>query len=635
MFRRYGSRIALIVLVLLITSVMMAGRGPAAPIGNAPATGPAVSATAIHTPPSGGVADSPAPVRRAGSDATGGTGAAASLSRDAALRTGWPVSLGLNGAGFPYTPTLYDADGDGKDEIFLTGGNTFGLRGDGTFLPGWPTHEQQYMGYGTNGNFPGPSAADVDRDGGTEIMWSERDWYAGNSRMWSFNGKNLDYTNMPGFPQEAPDEQSNALYSPFVLGDTDGDGYLEAWSAHTRGNTAVYYRISAFNHLGTRLFTINLDPNESIISPYFGDLDGDGTKEMFAVAMLGNSFRLHAWTGAGVEKPGYPIVLYTVPGGWLADGPPVPVDLDQDGDLEIILGYWDGDYSYALCFHHNGAPVAGFPITLASNSQLFYIGLGDLTGDGRPELVATDNNLGSGPDDRVLALDIATGAPLPGWPFGLSAWPKGFPTIADINGDGAQEVVVETDGGQLYAISSNGMVLPGYPKLMRSPSVSGVAVGDIDGDGLLEMVAATWDGWVYAWDTTGPVRPGVADWPMRGLNARNTGVYGDVRSPADVDAEDANHSTLGAPRFVGLGSPFVDHTRIRYALPCGTDLDLWALDTTGRRVALLERGWRAAGEHQVIWDGRTDSGERLPSGTYLLALRSGAGSRSAKITLLR
>jgi hypothetical protein len=258
-----------------------------------------------------------------------------------------------------------------------------------------------------------------------------------------------------------------------------------------------------------------------------------------------------------------------------------------------------------------------------------------LTGDGHPELIATDNNLGSGPDFRVLALDISTGLPLPGWPYGLNSWPKGFPAVADIDGDGKQDVVVETDTGQLHAISRTGLSLLGYPKLMQAGSVSGVAVGDIDGDSLLELVAATTNGYVYAWDTFGPARPGVSNWPMRGLNARNSGIYGDVLSPADVDAN-AALSPLAAPRIMGSNpSSFLDHARITYRLPSAENLDLSVLDATGRRVALLEQGWRGAGEHQVIWNGRTDNGARLASGTYILALRSGVAIHTTKVTLLR
>ncbi|MFQ5806064.1 MAG: FG-GAP repeat domain-containing protein [Phycisphaerae bacterium] len=480
---------------------------------------------------------------------------------DLNLRGGWPVDLGLNGSGYPYTPTLYDADGDGADEIFLTGGHTFALRGDGTFLPGWPTTEMEYMGYGTNGNKPGPSAADFDGDGEGEVLWSLRDWYAGSSVMWSFNVKNLDGTDLPGFPQHAPDMtwNSNALDTPFVIGDTDGDGDLEAWAPHTLGNNFTYYRVSAFDQTGTRLFTVDLNDEESVVSLYFGDLDGDGTKKMFAVSWLSPSLWLHVFQADGSEASGYPIVLHTLGSGWLMFGPPVPADLDDDGDLEILLGHWGGGASYAQCYHHDGTPCAGFPIQIATSSQLFYLGLGDVTGDGEPELLATDNHLGA--DYRVYAIDLASGTTLPGWPYGVTSWPKGFPAVVDVDNDAVQDVCFATGSGELFAVSGQGQLIDGYPKLMASPSISGVAAGDIDGDGLFELVAATWDGWVYAWDTTGAALPGRADWPMRGVNARNTGVFGDqawivgdLDGDCDVDLSDlavllSNYGTTGGASY--------------------------------------------------------------------------------------
>ena len=464
--------------------------------------------------------------------------------RDMNLRDGWPVDLGLDGAGFPYTPTLYDIDGDGADEIFLTGGHTFGLRGDGTFLPGWPTTEHQYMGYGTNGNKPGPSGADFDGDGEGEILWSQRDWWAGNSEMWSFNGRNLDGSDLPGFPQFAPDDYSNALDTPFVLGDTDGDGDLEAWGPHTLGNTGVYYRISAFDHTGTRLFTVDLDDQEDILSLYFGDLNDDGTDEMFAVSWLEPSFWLHVFEADGSEADGYPIVLHELAYGYLMFGPPVPADLDDDGDLEILLGYWGGGASHADCYHHDGAHCEGYPIQIATSSQLFYLGLGDVTGDGESELLATENHLTG--DYRVFAIDLATGMTLPGWPYGLTSWPKGFPAVVDVDNDAVKDVCFATSSGELFAMSGQGQLIDGYPKQMVASSISGVAVGDIDGDGLFELVAATWDGWVYAWDTPSPALPGRADWPMRGVDVRNTGVFRPMRCVGDLDGDgDTDHSDLG------------------------------------------------------------------------------------------
>ncbi len=449
---------------------------------------------------------------------------------------GFPVNLSAPGAGFPYTPTLFDADNDGAAEIFLTGGNTFGLRGDGTFLPGWPTQDHQYMGYGTNACKPGPSAADLEDDGSVEVMWSERDWWAGSSQMWCFNGREFDGSNMSGLPQFAPDDYSNALDTPFVYGDTDSDGNLEAWSAHTLGNAFIHYRISAISHSGVRLFTVDLNPNENILSLYYGDLEGDGISEMFGVSWLDPSIYLHAFNSDGSEKTGYPVLLHTLSSGNLTFGPPIPFDLDNDSDLEILFGHWGGGTSHAQCIHHTGNSCTGFPIQIATSSQLFYLGLGDLTGDGEPELLALDNHLGGA--YRAIAFNMMTGLMLPGWPYSVPHWPHGFPGVADIDGDGAQDMIFSTDGGEVYAVHGDGSLISGYPKTMASPSISGVAIGDIDGDNLFEIVASTWDGFVYAWNTPAPVQ--TADWPMRGVDARNTGVYGGipVPCPADLTGDD-------------------------------------------------------------------------------------------------
>jgi hypothetical protein len=534
---------------------------------------------------------------------------------------------------------LYDIDGDGAAEVFLTGGHTFGLRGDGSFLTGWPAREMREMGYGTNDSKPAPSGADMDGDGDREILWSQRDWWAGSSYMWCFNGRQFNGTNMPGFPQEAPDDLSNALDTPFVLGDTDGDGDLEAWGAHTLGNNFVHYRVSAFDHLGTRLFTTDLDPTENVLCMYFGDLDGDGTKEMFAISLLPPSFRLHVFDAAGDEAPGYPIDLATGLSGWNMFGPPLPADLNGDGDLEIIIGHWDGT-SYAECYHHDGEPCSVFPITIATDSQLFYMALGDVTGDGFPELIATENQLSG--DYRVFAVDILAQAPLPGWPFPVTGWPEGLPIVADVDNDGLQDVCFPTDGGELYAVAGTGELIDGFPKQMSGPSVSGAAAGDIDGDGLFELVAATWDGWVYAWDTPSEALPERADWPMRGVNARSTGIYGDVlpeEPPVRVEPEGPGG---GLPAASGLSqnfpNPFNPLTTISFEVPEANEgprrVILSVFDLRGRNVKTLVEGEVAPGRHDVVWDGTDERNREVPSGIYFCTLQAN-GIHSARKMLLQ
>ncbi len=531
----------------------------------------------------------------------------------------WTQSLGAPGAGYPYTPTLFDVDGDGILEVFLTGGHTFGLNGaDGGFLPGWPTVEQSYMGYGTNGNMPGPSVADFVPGGTAEVLWTLRDWYAGSSHIWTFNGKSATGANLPGFPADAPDESSNALDSPFVLGDTDENGNLEAWGFHTLGNSGDYYRVTAYNHLGTHLFTRDLPQDESIINLYFGDLDGNGADEMFVLTLEASSIKLRAFESDGSDATGYPVVLQTLSGGYLPFGPPIPADLDDDGDLEILMGHWGSGPSRAYCSHHDGSPVAGFPMTLASNSQLFYIGLGDITGDGDPELLAFDNDYGAA--YRAIAIDMDSGGSLSGWPVALANWPQGFPTVVDISGDARQEFCFVTNGGELFALDGDGLALPGFPKTMAGPSISGVAAGDIDGDGLFELVAATWDGWVQAWDTDGPALASRADWPLRGVDARNTGIY---RGAGDLTA-------VAEPPGPGIGLRLSSNpvgSRAEFLIDAADpDAVLTIFDSRGRLVERIKVG----GRERLGWTPTA----MLPAGVYLARLGSKGEAKPLKFVLL-
>ena len=500
---------------------------------------------------------------------------------DFSLHKGWPVNLNSPGAGFPYTPTLYDIDDDGACEIFLTGGETFGLSGDGSFLPGWPTSEMAYMGYASTGQLPGPSVGDMNGDDIVEVMWSERDWYAGSAHMWTFNGRSETGVNLSGYPQTAPDESSNALACPFVLGDADGDGELEALTAHTLGNTGDYYRLSCLDYSGNILFTADLDSDEDILNVYFGDVDGNGLAEFFAVTLFSGSFRLHLFNADGSHQAGYPTDIYTPGGGNLMFGPPIPADLDDDGDLEIVLGYCASSTSYAVAVNHDGSMVSGFPITVATGSQLFYLGMGDMTGDGEPELLAVDNELSS--NYRVWAINMTTGTPLPGWPVNVTNWPKGFPAVADLNNDGTQDISFTTDGGLVHALSFDGTELSGFPKTMSTASTSGTAVGDIDGDGLYELVAATWDGWVYAWDTDGAVSDDNRDWPMRGVDPNNSGIYrGGATSGIEISPEQISLRITSNP---------VTETAVFTVTGMESPVGIEIFDLSGRLAAGVSSSW--------------------------------------------
>ena len=81
--------------------------------------------------------------------------------------------------------------------------------------------------------------------------------------------------------------------------------------------------------------------------------------------------------------------------------------------------------------------------------------------------------------------------------------------------------------------------------------------------------------------------------------------------------------TFSAAVFTPNGDGINDQLHLAYSLfrlpePVPVVLEVYSLD--GRRVALVEAGLQNAGPQSLRWDGRDETGQRLPPGLYLTAL---------------
>lgn len=82
-------------------------------------------------------------------------------------------------------------------------------------------------------------------------------------------------------------------------------------------------------------------------------------------------------------------------------------------------------------------------------------------------------------------------------------------------------------------------------------------------------------------------------------------------------------------------NPFGPRTTVSYFLPEQAEVELAVYDVSGRLVAALESGHRAAGEHTVRWDGANARGRPAATGIYFVRLTTGTDTRSIKTALLR
>ena len=77
-------------------------------------------------------------------------------------------------------------------------------------------------------------------------------------------------------------------------------------------------------------------------------------------------------------------------------------------------------------------------------------------------------------------------------------------------------------------------------------------------------------------------------------------------------------------------NPFNPSTTISFQLPVSGHVNVTIYDISGRLVETLVNGWRAAGDHQVIFEG-----QNLASGIYFVRLKAGNFAQAKKMVMLK
>jgi VCBS repeat protein len=388
---------------------------PGFPVQALETTGSYVGGAAVHTCV-GNIDQDPQPEILATGLARGPLYA---WKHDGRLVPGWPVGSG-DGVEYPALGTLSRRPFLPPPlRVFSAGFGDYleawGTRG--RLLPGWPRSVANYVS--------SPAAlGDVDGNGLDEIFIGEEDDFLHAYRA---NG-----TPLPGWPV-LTQVGSQRRDTP-AIADLDGDGDPEII-------TLTEYAILAYHRDGSMVsgFPVSLDYGYPSSFPAVGDVDGDGELEIVA-AQRGPSPEYHTlvrvYSHDGILKQTLTpaqIVFY--------GAAPALADLDGDGIPEIIVGtngaldVWKGD----------GTTFPGWPQVWATPSQS-WLGesapvVGDVDGDGQPDIVITSNRAGSSTTGEVRVYD-RFGTPHPRFPKVLPIGGGAVPAIADLHRDGRNEIIV-------------------------------------------------------------------------------------------------------------------------------------------------------------------------------------------------
>jgi hypothetical protein len=266
------------------------------------------------------------------------------------------------------------------------------------------------------------------------------------------------------------------------------------------------------------------------------DLEGDGLLEILTGSMW-EANAIHVlrvdgseWTD-GDENPATHGAFGKM--GERVHGAPLAVDIDEDGQLEIFGGSFDGNvYGWRTDTPGGGTPalLAGWPVPHGASGVRTAAVAGDLDGDGVLEIVTVAN------DGLVRALR-PDGTPLPGWPFTAGGTSLGStPAIADLDLDGCEDVVFGGTDSTLYVLSGTGSLLPGWPVRVGAKILASPVLADVDADGDYEIFVFDRDGTFYGFqheDRDG--EPG-AD-PLPGWPVATSPVEAPPPSPAVADLD--------------------------------------------------------------------------------------------------
>jgi hypothetical protein len=108
------------------------------------------------------------------------------------------------------------------------------------------------------------------------------------------------------------------------------------------------------------------------------------------------------------------------------------------------------------------------------------------------------------------------------------------------------------------------------------------------------------------------------------------------KAPSGPGTGVADSATNGCALARAYPNPFNPSTTISYIVAAPGHVRLFVCDAAGRVVAPLVDGHEDPGDHAIVWDGRTSTGERVASGVYFIRMETEDGfAATRKMVLLK
>lgn len=293
----------------------------------------------------------------------------------------------------------------------------------------------------------------------------------------------------------------------FAIGDLDGDGWPEVVAVNTSEVTALNGRNGRTVWTSPNL-AAHLDPY-GYNYPAIADMDADGRPEVTVgrTILNGEDGTIQGQGNGGIGAAPYG----GVPGGGSYGAMSVPIDLDGDGEMELVTG--------------NSAYRPDGRIKWSNNEPDGLVAIADFDLDGQGEIVVTNG---------IYVRGLETDGTLAWGPLTYTG-NLGAPAADDLDGDGAPDIVFAAQNS-LIALRWGGQRI-WTANITDSSGAAGPVLFDFEMDGYPEVL--------YADETSVRFFSGL-DGRVK-MQSNEHGSYTILETPivADVDNDDQVEIILG------------------------------------------------------------------------------------------
>ena len=362
----------------------------------------------------------------------------------------------------------------------------------------------QYHGFRNYGWF---GAANIDADPYPEFAVIAD--FSMHAEVIDNDGSNLSLVWLREIQPEVSQSTKIVRPGPRNLVDTDGDGRLElAYGIYNDAGDSQWHVVTVDALSGD---TLHDYPGHYLHG--MADLDGDSQVELFVSAVAGEALPTYAPLEVWTLGAGGPVVRWQLPYGRFSTRKLASLPLSAstgaaDGLRTVATGDVDGDGRADFFVAEPKAEaevVRALSLAAGEASELWSVrgppgGVLEVAAvaeaDGDPEIETLIQIRGRGAAEAVDLEGI--GGRLLAWTRQGST-PAGTPVVADLDGDGAVEVVIQTGTQEVVCLQAPRLPgeepqvrwrMAGYGQTNNAPFHWGVVAADLQLDGDLEVLFA-------------------------------------------------------------------------------------------------------------------------------------------------